>query len=94
MPRLNMNVFKGNKSKQVVKANLRPFHKNKQQAAIIKKVDHTAMIASFFGSSESLSKDKKMKNEASGASTTANTSVFRNILVSIDDQEDSNQLLI
>ena len=40
-----------------------------------KKVDHSAMIASFFNTS------------SSAAQTTANTSLVRNIVVSIDPEE-------
>ena len=81
---------------------MRPFHMNKQQAAIAtKKVDHTAMIASFFGSSsdnktsadnstaqqQQVSASQLQNSTAGNANTTANTSMFRNIVVSIDLSE-------
>lgn len=81
MPRLNMKVMKTNVSKDQMmlaaaanKPNLRPFHKNKQHG-VSKKIDHSAMIASFFNTS------------SSAAQTSANTSHARNVVVSIDPEE-------
>ena len=58
---------------------------------MVKKVDHSAMIASFFGTSGGGGlKDTTAHGGTNNASTATSTSLFRNILVSVDAADENN----